>query len=1060
MVSFVAGFQPVTWSAFAMVGREHILFKPDFHAIWKHSLDLSLSKERGWRSLQAVIAMFLCGIIGAPAVAQRVVLKPQADAIARQRGWPVRKESPTGEVIELQKIVNDIPLYYVTLNRTAADSVSSDEVWPGGSAGLSLSGSGVRLGIWDGGRVRTTHQEFGGRAVQRDGSATNNSHSTHVAGTMIGTGLSPAVTGRPAGQSHGMSHLATLDCYDFSSDTAEMSTAAAAGLLASNHSYGLITGWRFDDLGAGAGWYWLGDVNVSTFEDYFFGFYSLEAAAWDDIAYKKPYYLMIKSSGNDRNEGPTPGTTHFVMVNGNWVASSAVRSVDGNSGYDSTSHASVSKNILAVGAVNDVVGGYSSPGGVVMSSFSGWGPADDGRIKPDVVGNGVDLWSATSSTNTAYAALSGTSMSSPNVTGTMGLLIQHYRAMHGGADMRSSTLKAVVIHTADECGLATGPDYANGWGLVNTVKAAGVITLDQTEPGLIQELALVSGQTMTQAWTYSGSGPIKATIVWTDPPGVPPAPALDPPNKALVNDLDLRILGPGSTTFSPWRLNRSTPSAAATMADNDVDNVEVVAVTAPAAGTYTIQVTNKGVLVDNFQRFSLVLTGLAVGPTVKGACCNGETCSGTVVEGSCAGDWYGGADCGVLTCPVVGACCTGCPPSATCASRTQASCNQSDGRWTSGMTCGQVSCDLLGDVCVTDIQPVVDGDTAFDNRCATDDGPTPVNCDNGSQAFGKDLWFEYVSSCTGALDVSLCDGTDFDAILALYTNGTGQCACPTNSSTQLGLGADDSCGVGGGPPQLTRDVTFGTCYTIRVAGWSGSAGTGIMNIVCTPDQCPIPTAAAGEPDPFAKSRFLSFVPGNPGVNAAIRIKLSSLHHPDPPYSGGPAADFSALEGQVRWVGPPQQYQESTASSDTLLASTLQCAPHYQDWGTVGLLHVTGSAVVPSSKYDVQFVHGTCDPGVEFNYSPALTLQTSRWGDVEVPFNPPDTTAQPDVGDIAAEVSKFQSVAGSPTKARSLLAGSDGFGNIDMATDLSFSQIAACVDAFRGAPYLHTISSCP
>ena len=47
---------------------------------------------------------------------------------------------------------------------------------------------------------------------------------------------------------------------------------------------------------------------------------------------------------------------------------------------------------MLVGAVEDVTN-YTQPSDVVMSYFSSWGPTDDGRIKPDVVGNGVSLYS-------------------------------------------------------------------------------------------------------------------------------------------------------------------------------------------------------------------------------------------------------------------------------------------------------------------------------------------------------------------------------------------------------------------------------------------------------------------------------------------------------------------------------------------------------------------------------------------------------------------------------------------------------------------------------------------
>ena len=44
-----------------------------------------------------------------------------------------------------------------------------------------------------------------------------------------------------------------------------------------------------------------------------------------------------------------------------------------------------------------------------MTGFSGWGPTDDGRIKPDVVANGWLLMS-TYAEDPYYAAALGTSM--------------------------------------------------------------------------------------------------------------------------------------------------------------------------------------------------------------------------------------------------------------------------------------------------------------------------------------------------------------------------------------------------------------------------------------------------------------------------------------------------------------------------------------------------------------------------------------------------------------------------------------------------------------------------
>ena len=45
--------------------------------------------------------------------------------------------------------------------------------------------------------------------------------------------------------SRGMAYAAHLNAYDWNSDTAEMASAAAGGLLVSNHSYGIAAGWLY-----------------------------------------------------------------------------------------------------------------------------------------------------------------------------------------------------------------------------------------------------------------------------------------------------------------------------------------------------------------------------------------------------------------------------------------------------------------------------------------------------------------------------------------------------------------------------------------------------------------------------------------------------------------------------------------------------------------------------------------------------------------------------------------------------------------------------------------------
>lgn len=238
-----------------------------------------------------------------------------------------------------------------------------------------------------------------------------------------------------------------------------------------------------------------------------------------------------------------------------------------------------------------------------------------------------------------------------------------------------------------------------------------------------------------------------------------------------------------------------------------------------------------------------------------------------------------------------------------------------------------------------------------------------------------------------------------------------------------------------------------------------------------PDACEAPPSVLPDPSGINKTRFVSFsvpapaVAAGPSTSTALRVHLISLHHVSPPYAGGPSVPFTSFEGEYRWVGPPAVYSESTSDPTPFTAASLQCTPYYQDWSTIPLLHVTGSAIAPSSVFEVEHVSGTC-LGMESTcsaISAPLQISTTRWGDVEIPYNPPSTTTQPDLGDVASLVNKFKSLPGAPIKARGFLVGDDANGNIAPATmslDFGFSHIAACVDAFKGKPYPHTMEACP
>ncbi|MFZ1730719.1 MAG: S8 family serine peptidase [Bacteroidota bacterium] len=527
--------------------------------------------------------------------------RSEAEAIAISRGMPVRQTLADGTVIELQRFRNGKLEYYVTDNAVASASISSDKVYAGGPLGLALSGAGITLSVWDGGSVRTTHQEFGNRVEQKDNTSSLADHATHVSGTMVAAGVKAAAKG--------MSWGAQLQAHDWNNDLGEMTARAAEGVQVSNHSYSTVTGWINNYRGDGR-WVWFGDPADNSPEDQQFGIYDSGARDWDNLVYTAGYFLPVKSAGNDRGEGPSSQPIqHWEVQGGAWKLVSTTRDKDGGAeGYDCVSTNGNAKNILTVGAVEDIPGGYSTSSDVRMTSFSCWGPADDGRIKPDIVANGVALYSSLKSSNSAYASYSGTSMSSPSVAGSIGLILQHQKKLHGAARLRASSIKGLILHTADEAGTDPGPDYRFGWGNMNTASAVKLMSLDAagSNSNVIREQDVHDGVPYEFQLYSPGRGPMKITICWSDPPGPVQPSKVDPTNRVLVNDMDLRVISPLSTVHQPWVLNPGNPSAAASFGDNIFDNIEQVYIASPDEGMYTVRVTHKGSLQGGRQIVSII----------------------------------------------------------------------------------------------------------------------------------------------------------------------------------------------------------------------------------------------------------------------------------------------------------------------------------------------------------------------------------------------------------------------------------------------------------------------
>jgi hypothetical protein len=226
-----------------------------------------------------------------------------------------------------------------------------------------------------------------------------------------------------------------------------------------------------------------------------------------------------------------------------------------------------------------------------------------------------------------------------------------------------------------------------------------------------------------------------------------------------------------------------------------------------------------------------------------------------------------------------------------------------------------------------------------------------------------------------------------------------------------------------------------------------------------PDECECPAlsdAPVGEMPVVARNRYLSFTPGNPGQQVAIRVTLADL-----------PTGLEALEDTVLWVGEPVELTENSGLLDpaevpewpTMWAATLQCDAHFMDWGGYDMIHVYDETIVPNGMYEVQAVNETCDLVPENNYSAKLVVATSAWGDVCDQWNgtswdPPNEQVDL-VYDVTAILDKFKNSAGAPVKARADLEPALPDQKVNM------TDVTVAIDAFGGYPYpFSTPDPCP
>ncbi len=337
-------------------------------------------------------------------------------------------------------------------NLSTAKNSNISDLWSGK---YNLNGENMKIGIVDGGIVRSTHQEFNVNGISRIFNKSNvdvNFHATHVAGTIIAEGDKKSA--------RGMANRAKLFSYGFGDvafSESVMELYKNDGVLLSNHSYGYSDKTEL-------------------------GEYDSAAASQDKAVENNPFLNIIQASGND---GDSANYSDFGIIKG-----------PGNS-----------KNILTIGALN-----INSTG---VADISSTGPVRDGRIKPDLCIRGEYIQSSTDEGDDSYAIMSGTSMATPAATGSAALISQQYKRSTGGYDIRHDTLKSIMINTAIDKE-NKGPDYKVGFGMINAKAAVDVVLTIETDNPLMQLGSISHGREYVYNFTQSKNLKFKTTISWVD----------------------------------------------------------------------------------------------------------------------------------------------------------------------------------------------------------------------------------------------------------------------------------------------------------------------------------------------------------------------------------------------------------------------------------------------------------------------------------------------------------------------------------------------------------------